>query len=141
MAKKKDAAKRKAAGKKEHREERTYFIGIDYPTELKKLILEPTREVVQFLQSYEHFRKTKEEKTKAIKQLQGDLVKIRNEIARLKRLLPPLKMEKPAFKEKIKEEVVQELKVKPKPSRPSNELEELEKELSEIEQRLSTLPE
>ncbi|MFH1682259.1 MAG: hypothetical protein ABIA37_00530 [Candidatus Woesearchaeota archaeon] len=142
MAKKKKTTRKRTARKAHPKEEKTYFIGIDDPAELRKLILEPTREVVQFLQSYEQFKKTKEEKTQSIKQLKEDLSQIKSEMAKLKRLLPAIKIEKPARKEKIREEVVQEVTVRTKPApKPSGELEELEKELSEIEQRLGTLPE
>lgn len=127
--------------KKAKAESEPYFIGINNPVELRKHILEPTREVIQFLQNYEDFQKTKEEKAAAILQLKDDLKAIKTEVNKLKRLLPKskLKTEKPV--KKIKAEVKKEKKVYPKPAH-SNippELVSLERELGEIEKKLGTL--
>lgn len=118
-----------------------YFIGINNPVELRKHILEPTREVIQFLQNYEQFQKTKEEKTHALLQLKDNLKAIKTEVNKLKRLLPKskLKIEKPSKKpkEELKEE--QKLPAKPEPPPIPAELAALEKELGEIEEKLGTL--
>ncbi len=155
MAKKKTTKKRakKPRKRKPQAEPKPYFIGISDPAELRKHILEPTREVIQFLQSYEDFQRTKEEKTQTIIQLKEDLKAIKTQINKLRRFLPKskLKIERPP--EKIKEEIKKEKKLlpkkpapkeeplPPKPTGPPSELETLEKELGAIEKKLGTLSE
>ncbi len=145
MAKK---TKKRVKKAKKKTETQTYFVGISNPSELRKNLLEPTREVIQFLQSYEDFLKTKEEKTKFIFQLKDDLKAIKTEINKLKRFLPKSKL-KAEIHKKIEEEIKREKRktfkrtISPKPSLPKKptELETLEKELSAIEEKLGTLSE
>lgn len=140
-------SKRKIA-KKEVKAEPVY-IGLSDPVELRKHILEPTREVIQFLQSYEQFKKMKEEKTQAILQLKEDLRGIRASFNQLRRLLPRNKVKAEKTYRKIKKEIKKEQKIperaisraKPATVRPPTELEALEKELGEIEKKLGTIPE
>lgn len=143
-------AKRRATNVKGLREE-PYFIGLSDPVELRRHILEPTREVIQFLQSYEQFKKTKEEKTQAILQLKEDLRLIKIEINKLRKLLPKSKIKAEKTYRKIEKEIVKEQKapkkieVAPLPeTRPRplpSELDALEKELSDIERKLGRLSE
>jgi len=133
MAKKK-ANKRVVSKKKV---ETPYFIGLNDPIEIRKNLLEPTREVIQFLQSYEQFKKIKEEKTQTILQLKEDFRLIKASINALRRQLPrgKIKLEKPS--ENIKEEVQKERK---KPVKKTlTELDALDQELGNIEQTLGNL--
>lgn len=143
MAKKKLSKKKKR--RKEPKEE-PYFIGLSDPVELRKHILEPTREVIQFLQSYEQFKKTKQEKTQAILQLKDDLKQIKVGVNTLRRLLPKSKIKAEKAYRKVKEEIKKEQKIPErvevrKPIAVPTELASLEKELSEIEKKLGTISE
>jgi len=159
--KKKATKKKRSVRKTPEQIEEPLFIGIGEPVELRKHILEPTREVIQFLQSYEEFIKIKEEKTDTVLQLKEDLKNIKSSINKLKRLLPRNKIKGEKTHEKIKKEIKKErryirkteeeteeiqppapeisetLPPEPKPA----EVEDLEKELSEIEKKLGTLSE
>lgn len=145
MVKKRVSKKRAKRPKKPQAKPEPYFIGIGDPVELRKQILEPTREVIQFLQSYEQFQKTKEEKAHVILQLQDDLKAIKTGVNKLKRLLPKsklktIKTKKPSTRKEIKEEK-KFSPAKPKPVSVPPELVSLEKELGEIEKKLGTLSE
>lgn len=136
------AKKSRKKSSKAKPEEKPYFIGLNNPTELRKNILEPTREVIQFLQNYEEFKKIKEEKTKYIIQLKDDLKQIRLSVNQLKKALPQnkLRIEKPKkIKEAKKEALPVEAKAAPAPLLPPTELDSLEKELNEIEKKLGSL--
>ena len=155
MAKKKPTRrkKRKAASSKSSSTAKDpYFIGLGDPVELRKNILEPTREVIQFLQSYEEFKKVKEEKTFTIGLLKDDLKEIKLYINKLRRLLPRSKIKaektytriKNEIKEEQEPEPIPEPKPKPvpepKPLPPAHpELDSLEKELADIERKLGSL--
>lgn len=127
-----------------------YFIGLDNPIELRKNILEPTREVIQFLQSYEEFKKLKEEKTNSIIRLKDDLRLIKASVNRLRKLLPKSKIKVEKEQKKAKEIQKKELvekssfepivsKVKTISPKHTSELNTLEKELGEIESQLGNL--
>lgn len=137
MAKKKSVKKTRTI---KNSSEEPFFIGLNDPTELRKHLLEPTREVIQFLQSYEEFQRIKEEKNQAILTLKEDLKMISSEINKLRRFLPKgkLKIAKPSVN--LKEETKPVLVKKVKPKAP-NDLDRLEKELGEIEDKLGTITE
>lgn len=135
MAKKKTKRSKKPKAKSE-----PYFIGISDPVELRRHILEPTREVIQFLQSYEQFQRTKEEKTFLISQLKDDLKAIKAEVNKLRKFIPKSKL-KTEKTPKAKEEVKKERKPSAKTKSIPPELASLEKELGEIEMKLGTLSE
>ena len=156
MAKKKPTRrkKRKAtrASSKSSSKKDPYFIGLGDPVELRKNILEPTREVIQFLQSYEEFKKVKEEKTYTIGLLKDDLKEIKMYVNKLRRLLPRSKIKAERTYTRIKKEIkeeqepepvpepIPEPKPEPKPLPPAHpELDSLEKELADIEKKLGSL--
>ena len=160
MAKKKTTRKRKSkrkSAKSQPKSSEPIFIGLGDPVELRRNILEPTREVIQFLQSYEEFKKVKEEKTHAVDLLKEDLKEIKLTINRLRRLLPRSKIKAEQTYGRIKKEILAEhpeLKPKPKPKPepvlepepkpeplpPAHpELDSLERELGEIEKKLGSL--
>ena len=155
MAKKKTTKKRRTTRKSVSPKKEPYFIGLGDPVELRRNVLEPTREVIQFLQSYEEFKKVKEEKTFTIGLLKEDLKEIKTTINKLRRLLPRSKLKAERTYGRIKKEIESEhpeLKPKPEPKPepvpepepeplpPAHpELDSLEKELGEIEKKLGSL--
>jgi chromosome segregation ATPase len=138
---KKKKAKRTVSQKAQKSD--SYHIGLMQPDELRRLILEPTREVIQFLQSYEQFTSVIAEKRALIFSLKGHLNEIRADINELQSLLPKTKTQAEATSFKIRKELQEEQKIiKPKMpvrKKPIPEEATLEKELSEIEKKLEML--
>lgn len=125
-----------------------YHIGIQNPIELRRDILEPTREMVQFLQSYEQFKIVMEQKKELLVQLRQQVKGIKSQVYQLRALLPRTKTEAESTYAKIKKEMQEEQRiVKPKvvarpaakPQPAVQDLQSLERELSEIESKLETL--
>lgn len=145
----------KSVSKSSTKSNEPYFIGLGDPVELRKNILEPTREVIQFLQSYEEFKKIKEEKTHTILILKDDLKELKLYINKLRRLLPRSKVKAEKTYTRIQKEIKEECsepkfyqpasksvvsKSAPKPIPQTHpELDSLEKELGDIEKKLGTL--
>tara|TARA_Y100000310_G_C20626072_1_gene785957 strand:- start:200 stop:685 length:486 start_codon:yes stop_codon:yes gene_type:complete len=153
MVKKKTTRKRKVRRKSTSSKSEPIFVGLGDPVELRRNILEPTREVIQFLQSYEEFKKVKEEKTYTIGLLKDDLKEIKATINKLRRLLPRSKIKAERTFGRIKKDFKSEQsepkpepsptpepKPEPKPVPVAHpELDSLERELGEIEKKLGSL--
>ena len=159
MAKKKTTRRKAKKRSAKSKSAEPIFIGLGDPVELRRNILEPTREVIQFLQSYEEFKKVKDEKTHTVNLLKEDLKEIKLTINRLRRLLPRSKIKAEKTSGRIKKEMgveIPEPKPKPEPkpepkSEPKTEsepeplppahpeLDALERELGEIEKKLGSL--
>jgi len=129
-------------------EEQVFYVGVKDPVELRRTILESSKELVEYLQRAERFKKLRQEKADQIEKLKTIMAKITSLTRKLKTLLPKTKLraqlhkhEKKVMKKaaaekraKSKQEVPKEVK------RPATELEKLESELNEIESRLTTMP-
>ncbi len=137
------------AKKKEKKEKDVFFVGVKEPLEIRRNILEASREMVLLLQMYEKFKTVRDEKRQATEKLRSLIREIALLASRLKRHLPrtdlramPLEEAKkkeakhvarvPAAEEEIKKEE----KLLPKEI---TEIEKLEAELASIEQKLNTL--
>ncbi len=72
----------------------TFFVGIKETSDLKRAILESTRDTVVFLQRYENFNKIKKEKNEAINELKKMVKEISSVVADLKRKLPESELHK-----------------------------------------------
>jgi len=186
---KKKAAQKKVAPKTTRRKtkkasptsQEPIYVGLHNSVELRKHLLEPTREVIQFLQSYEQFLGNKSEKAKFIDQLKEDLKLIKLDISKLRKFLPKNKIKAEKASQRIKEDIKDDVKKHPKPAvtsaplsrrtasslpiktsspkktpsldapptkkvtsapprtRSHPELDELEKELGDIEEKLGTI--
>ncbi len=128
------------------------MVQLNEPKNLRKDILEALREIIIFMQGYEAFRKIQEEKVSTFLQLRED-VKVLNSLidTKLRRYLPKGKLagvvkKSPAKKEEPEERETpapREMQVpvmrsapKPEPKKESDELDELESQLQDIEGRL-----
>ena len=126
------------------------MVQLSEPKNLRKDILEALREIIIFMQGYEAFRKIQEEKVATFSQLRED-VKVLNSLidSKLRRYLPKGKLagivKKPATKKEEPEEreipAPREMPMmrstpKPEPKKESDELDELESQLQDIEGRL-----
>ncbi len=126
-----------------------FMVQIDEPKNVRKDILEALREIIIFMQGYETFLKVQEEKLIALGKLQADAKALNSLIEnKLKRYLPKGKLKGLAPKKSLpKEEIEEALPVEEfnLPSQEeaeepeSNELEDLELQLKDIEGRLKNI--
>jgi len=106
-------------------EEEEYFVNIREPSELRRNLLETSRQVVLSLQKYEHFKVSKRKEELDI--LKKTLREINELMSRLKKELPSSKSKNLP---KIPEKRIVSVSKKP-------EIASLEKDLAEIEKKLS----
>ena len=128
---------------KEQKQE-PFYVGIKDPAEIRRTVLEITRDVVQHLQRAERFKAVRKEKLEQINKLKGLIKDIAKQVTQLKTILPKTKLragsgKKPQIKPVFRIPEVEEAPVKVEKPRPSTELEKLEAELGEIESRLGKL--
>lgn len=125
-----------------------FNVRINDPKLLRKDILESLREVILFMQSYEHFRTIQEEKMSTFSELRSVSREINTLInGKLKSLFPKGKLsslreeETDYAKEPMKEVEKTALgpRVKEKAPVESNELNELENQLKSIESQLQNI--
>ena len=113
------------------------FVGVKEPVELRRTLLESTKEVIECLQKFEKFKSLRGEKLRQIEQLKNDVKEINKLVAKLKSELPKVSLkleeEKPKADKKVKG-IKKEIKVKKK--KELDELEKLESELDLIEEKL-----
>jgi hypothetical protein len=141
------------AGGKEGKKQDVLYVGLPSPIELRRTILETTKDAVEMLQKYEKFRAVREEKIVIINQLQEQIKEITKLVNKLKLEMPKvdiriklhqeeemvekeIKASKEAAKPKKKEAKKAVKKEAVKKTRELSELEKLEAELSHIEQKL-----
>ncbi len=125
--------------KKDHQD---LFVVVNSPVEIRKGILESSREMIQSLQRYEKFKMIRADKHHEIakmRELTKDIVK---DIAKLRNMLPkdvkPKHVKKPVVKKVVKTPVKKKPVPPPKPKR-KTELDKLEDELKDIESKLGSL--
>ncbi len=125
------------------------MVQINEPKNVRKDLLEALREIIIFMQGYEAFRKIQEEKIAVFVQLKDDVKVLNNLVdSKLRRLLPKgklagltKKMSKVEVIEKDEEPMPspkpQPRMAKPEPPQEENrDLDELESQLRDIENRL-----
>ncbi len=147
--------------KKEKEEESVFYVGVRDPVEIRRSLLESSKEMIQYLQRAEKFKSVRKEKTKLISKLKEDTKEITKLIKKLKRDLPKTGLRAQMHKQEEAKQVKKEMaktkeleekakkseKKAPKKEKPKEEkapkemteLEKLEKELSTIESRLTKL--
>ncbi len=150
-----------------HEPEQLFYVGVRDPMEVRRNILESSREAINFMQRLERIKKIREEKMHSVHQLRTDIKELRSLLNKLKQALPKTKLRfhiaakrKTAFackqcpatftkKSDMKKHMKQHLAPMPQMEMPqmrqmpskrgSSELELLEQELSEIEGKLEKL--
>ena len=128
-------------------EDQNYFVGIKQPVQVRKSLLECTKEVIRHLQKLEQIRPIREEKIKKILELKHIMEEVDKLNADLKAEFPKADLKfKPAETIPIKEKKDMPQIVTSKQATPqkigkkeANELEKLEQELDLIENRLNRL--
>lgn len=163
----KKASSKKTAKKSQFEDKEVFYVGVKEPIEIRRTILESSKDIIQFLQRTENLknlREEKEEETIQLKKLLGEITKLNN---KLKSSLPKTSLRTALHQheeELMKEALVKELeetkeqlgsepakktaeknkKITEKPkvvqkSKPKSELEKLEEELDAIESKLTKI--
>lgn len=156
MAKKKTkkkarAKKTKKAPKKEEKKE-VFYVGITDPVELRRSLLEASKDILQDLQNFEQYVGARRERKRLLEELKHEMVEIASLVGRLKKELPktglraqvvplPPKAEskkRPKHHRKKKAEKAPK-KIPGMKKKEAHELEKLEFELTDIESKLGKL--
>jgi len=111
-------------------DEEDYYVNIREPADMRRNILETSRQVVLALQKYESFRIKKSRKKDELESLKRTLREINDLIARMKKELPARKIK--SLPKPIPERKVVSVQKAKKP-----EIASLEKDLADIERKLS----
>lgn len=133
-----------------HSDTMTYFVKINDANGVRKHILQGSKEIIQSLKGYQHLLDIREEKKEVVQDLQHTYADIVDLVSKLEGLLPEkslkeveefLPKEEPKAKKSktsSKKKVVAETP-KPEPKAPMNEMERLNRALSQIDERLKHL--
>ncbi|MFW6230413.1 MAG: hypothetical protein ACOC32_00115 [Nanoarchaeota archaeon] len=78
-----------------------FFVGIQETKDLKRAIIEATRDSVVFLQKYENFLKIRKEKNEAITLLKKTVKEITSMVNQLKKQLPESEIHRRLSKEEV----------------------------------------
>ncbi len=145
-----------------------FYVGVTDPIEIRRSILESSKEMVQYLQRYEKFKKVRQEKAEGIAKLRETVRELHSLVRKLKASMPKTELRAKLHKheeelkalENLKEKQIRKAEKeeasklvkkakkakKEKEAAPAeqprpalSELEKLEAELGEIEGRLTKL--
>ncbi|MBU0457678.1 MAG: hypothetical protein ABH824_02475 [Nanoarchaeota archaeon] len=124
-----------------------FMVQINDPKALRKDLLEALREVIIFMQGYETFRKVQEEKVVTFSKLRDNIKELNNLIDnKLRKFLPKGKLKSIGEEMKVQEEVEEQEELprqvsilRTEPKRENNELDDLEYQLKDIENRLKKI--
>tara|TARA_Y100000034_G_scaffold106294_1_gene134890 strand:- start:776 stop:1225 length:450 start_codon:yes stop_codon:yes gene_type:complete len=146
--------------KKKKGSQEVFYVSIQDPIELRRSLLESSKEMLQLLKRNEKFKEVRKEKKENILQLKEDLKDIKKLFAKLRNNLPLThlrvilrqekeradalaaeerkhhKVKKPSKKKEVAKQKPKEAKVS---HREMDDLDKLEKELASIEGKLSTM--
>jgi hypothetical protein len=114
-----------------------YFVGVNNHLEVRRNILESSRDMIQTMQSYEKVKAIREAKLKRLRQLRTVVKELDLLMARLQEQLPKTNL-RAAMVEPAPSAMKVHAKNK-KDKREVNEIERLESQLKEIEQELSRI--
>ena len=124
------------------KEESLLFVGITNGSELRRDVLESSKEILESLKEYERFKSTRDEKLRLINQFRDDIKGVSKLISQLRVNLPKIKdlpkTKEPEIKAPEVKKPKKEEKARVEP-RQKTELERLEDELNEIESKLNSL--
>ena len=115
-----------------------FFVNIESPSELRRPILESSREVIHLMQDFESLKSIRTEKSETMEKLDNVMKEISVLVTKLKAELPKV----PASKKKTtlkKTSVRKKTVVKKVESKPKSDLDKLEAELNDVEKQLAEL--
>lgn len=122
------------------KEESSIFVGVKEPDELQKDILEASRDILTSLKGYEQLKGIKEKKISYISQLRKKVAETNRLLGQAKSLLPGSEAYK-HFRSAEKARNVKEPteKQKVEPTKDISEVDKLEAELNDIENKLNEI--
>ena len=121
------------------------YVSLENPISFRKEILEDAIHATEMLKDYEHFKLTRDRKTKKLQELRGIVFDMRKTYKDLKSSLPELPEEKTEEQKEVeKKELPKEIEEKPVKVEPpkvavSREEDALTKELMDIQRKLRAL--
>lgn len=120
------------------KEENPLFVGITSGNELRKSMLECSKDILESLKEHEKLKSVKEEKMKLFNKLRGNIKDISRMVNSLRMSLPKVK-EAEVKKPEAKGIKAEKPRIKIEKPREKTELEKLEDELGEIENKLNSM--
>ncbi|MBW2998621.1 hypothetical protein KY321_03710 [Candidatus Woesearchaeota archaeon] len=110
------------------------YVGIRNPVEIRRSILETSKDVISNLKTFEELREIRIEKFSLIEEYNSELEDLKKLIAKLKRIFPKNKISVDNKPKEVKKKVVKQ-KVIPEPK----DLSDFEDELDSLEEKLSLM--
>ncbi len=123
-------------------DEKTFYVGLDNPSGLRRQILSCSKDIVSVLKNYDKINSIRKAKIEKIIELQKIISEIKKLNSILKERLPSEKVRAKSPKAKkdiIKKKVIKNIQVRNVVKSQDSEISKLEGELSEIEERLNKL--
>lgn len=131
---------------KKKESESIFYVGVKDPVELRRSILESSKEMLQHLQRADKFKEVREEKAAEISKLKVTMDQLNKLVRKLRLAMPKTGVRAAAGKKKetkhkksAKAHKQEEVELTVEKPIQMSELEKLESELSEIEGRLTKL--
>jgi len=126
--------------------EKGFYVGISNPIDVRRNLLETSKDIIQILKRYESLHRIKEEKRAEMNKFRSTVSEITQLMLRLKTSLPPVRIEdlpRREVTETTRKPVapvsVKRAKVSQESAAPGSELDRLEQELGKIEDKLKSL--
>jgi hypothetical protein len=124
--------------KKKEQGKELFYVGVRDPTEVRRNLLESSRELVVFLKTYENFKRIRIQKVEEINKLKLLINQISRTINKLRRDLPKTKLREKS-EETIKKGGERRIVKMPVKVKAMSDVERLESELTDIEEKLKLL--
>ena len=130
------------------KEEQVFFVGLQRPVELRRIVLESSKQTISTMKRYENFKQIREQKKENIQQLKKNFHELNRLMNKFKSELPkaPLRnLHEAKQNEEPKQEVEQQPKqqkkkaVKKVKTEDLSEIQKLESELNDIESKLKKM--
>ena len=121
------------------KEEELFFVDVTNSDDLRRTILECSKDILEILKSYESFKATNSQKQKEIEDLKVKVKQISKLISKLKSDLPSIKIKTEKKKSTKKEMSKPKESEPPVIKKPKSEIEKLQSELDEVEAKLNEI--
>ena len=118
-------------------EKEIFYVGVKDPRELRRSLLESTKDIVVFMKTYDNLKSFRLKKFDEMQKLKVLIEELSRLIAKLQRELPKTRLR--VVPEEKGRKAKAAAKQKPKPKVSASDVEKLELELNDIEQKLKSL--
>lgn len=136
MAGKKKAKKRKASESKEE-----FFVALNNPSLINLSLLETRKSILESMKLFRDIKEVRRQKIEGKNKLRTQIRQISSLLGKIRSCLPHVNISsevKEAIKEQPQQKPAAQVREEPKP-KPPTELDRIEAELAEVEQKLSHL--